>query len=200
MFLGGVVLDATAQTFDDKMLMLQIIKVPDDVLRHSELFWSLLAIAFPAALPVLRKRIKSLGKLFIATMCLDGLIIAVAGHFATFGPPHLAPHLPAFERAAVVLPLVLVLGVDRGLNVTTKSLIALAQNSASSPAMRGRLASAYLLAITGTNILVHLVATKVSEEIGIPRMILFAGLLQVTVVLTLGFAAKRTLWRFGLKT
>ena len=137
-------------------------------------------------LPALSRRVAKLGKLLVVTLIIDGVIIAVAGQFAT--------------AAMMLIPFTVALALDRGLTVSSKTLIALIQNSASSAAMRGRLAATFGIVVLLSNIFVQSVATVIARRVGIPTMMTLVGIAMVLFVASVAFFGGPRLWRFGLRS
>jgi len=92
-----------------------------------------------------------------------------------------------------------VLAVDHSLTLASTSLTELAQNSASSAAMRGRIAGTFAFVVIVGDMAVEALATTVSEEVGIPSMLAYVGLLQIVVVALVAWWGGKRLWRFGLR-
>jgi hypothetical protein len=138
-----------------------------------------------ALIPALARRVGSLGKIFLLTMLLDGVAIAMAGRLSA---------------AAGVLPFMAWLAADRALTATSGSLVSLAQNSASSAGMRGRIAAAYALVVIVSDMAAEGAATVVSESVGIPRMLQWIGMVQVALMFVVAIAGGKRLWEFGLRS
>ena len=120
-------------------------------------------------------------------MLVDGVVMAVAGRIA------------AAEATAAVLPFTIVLAGDHTLTLASGALTELAQNSASSAAMRGRIAATYAFVVILGDMAVEALATPVSEKLGIPSMLACVGVFQVVVVVALAAWGGRGLWSFGLR-
>ena len=65
--------------------------------------------------------------------------------------------------------------------------------------MRGRIAGTYAFVAIIGDMIVEGVATPLSESLGIPRMLVCVGFVQVAVVVVLGIIGGRRLLRFGLR-
>jgi len=169
------------------MLIKHVLHGTDDAVRHAEIAWSVVGVLAVLAVPALARKAGSLGKIFVVTMLVDGLVIAAAGRVAAAAAP------------SAVLPFTTILALDHSLTLASGSLAELAQNSASSPGMRGRIAGAYAFFVIIGDIVVEGVATEVSESIGLPAMLTRVGLLQVGLVLLLVLLGGRRLLRFGLR-
>jgi len=129
----------------------------------------------------------SIGRIFLVTMLLDGLAIMLAGRVC------------GAEAPGAVLPFTAILAIDHSLTLATTSLTELAQNSASSAAMRGRIAGTYAFFVIVGDMVTEGLATTVSEAIGIPAMLVRVGALQIVVVVALALWGGRRLFRFGVK-
>jgi hypothetical protein len=187
LLVGAAMVELVSESYDGKMIVKHVLQGSDESLRHAEIGWSVVGLLGVAAVPALARAVGSLGRIFLLTMLLDGLVIALAGRVAAVG------------AAGAVLPFTLVLAVDHTLTLASGSLTDLAQNSASSAGMRGRIAGTYAFAVIVGDMVVEAVATPVSESLGIPTMLVRVGILQVVAVALLGLWGGRRLWRFGLR-
>lgn len=172
--------------YDDKMIVKQLLGATDDELWRCEIVWSATGLLPALVLPALSRRVAKLGKLLVVTLIVDGVIIAVAGRFSA--------------AAAMLIPFTVALAFDRGLTVSSKTLIALIQNSASSAAMRGRLAATFGIVVLLSNIFVQSVATVIAKRLGIPTMMTLVGIAMVLFVASVGLFGGPRLWRFGLRS
>ncbi len=184
---GTALVELVTESYDGKMLIKHVLHGTDDAVRHAEITWSIVGVLGMLAVPALARKAGSLGKIFVVTMLVDGLVIAAAGRVAAAAAP------------SVVLPFTAILALDHSLTLASSSLAELAQNSASSPGMRGRIAGAYAFFVIIGDIVVEGVATEVSESIGLPAMLTRVGLLQVGLVVLLTLLGGRRLLRFGLR-
>ncbi|HRG99294.1 MAG TPA: hypothetical protein PLR99_23755 [Polyangiaceae bacterium] len=184
---GTALVELVTESYDGKMLIKHVLHGTDDAVRHAEIAWSVVGVLAVLAVPALARKAGSLGKIFVVTMLVDGLVIAAAGRVAAAAAP------------SAVLPFTTILALDHSLTLASGSLAELAQNSASSPGMRGRIAGAYAFFVIIGDIVVEGVATEVSESIGLPAMLTRVGLLQVGLVLLLVLLGGRRLLRFGLR-
>jgi len=82
--------------------------------------------------------------------------------------------------------------------MASTSPVGLAQSSASSARMRGRIDAAYAMVSIIGDMVVEGFATVVSESIGILPILGRVGALQIGVVLLIAVVGGRRLWRFGL--
>lgn len=185
---GCWLVEVVTEAYDGKMIVRHVLGGSDTALRHAEIGWQLVAVLGTLALPALTRKVGSLGKIFLITMVVDGAVIALAGRFAHLGV------------AGAVLPFASLLAVDKSLTLVSSTLAELAQNSASSAALRGRIAAFYAFVVLVGDMGAEIVATAVSEAIGIPAMLVRIGLVQVGLVLLIALAGGRELWRFGLRT
>ncbi|HQY61587.1 MAG: hypothetical protein IPF92_05790 [Myxococcales bacterium] len=184
---GTAVVEFVTESYDGKMLIKHVLHGTDDAVRHAEIAWSIVGVLGVLAVPALARKAGSLGKIFVVTMLVDGLVIAAAGRVAAAAAP------------SAVLPFTAILALDHSLTLASGSLAELAQNSASSPGMRGRIAGVYAFFVIIGDIVVEGVATEVSEAIGLPAMLTRVGLFQVGLVLVLVLVGGRRLVRFGLR-
>jgi hypothetical protein len=169
------------------MIVKHVLHGPDEALRHAELTWAIVGVVGVALVPALARAVGSIGRVFLLTMLLDGVVMAVAGVVA------------AAESRAAIAPFVVVLALDHTLTLVSGSLTDLAQNSASSAAMRGRIAGTYGLVVILGDMAVEAIATPISESLGIPSMLARVGVLQVALVVVLAAIGGKKLWRFGLR-
>ncbi len=184
---GAAIVEFVSESYDGRMIVKHVLHGDNETLRFAELGWSVVGVIGVAAVPVLARGVGSIGRLFLLTMLFDGLVIALAGSIARA------------EGASAVLPFVVVIAADHSLTLASGALTDLAQNSASSAAMRGRIAGTYTFVVIIGDMIVEAVATPVSESLGIPAMLVRVGVLQVAVVLALAIWGGRKLWRFGLR-
>jgi hypothetical protein len=185
---GGWMVEVATEFYDGKMILKHVLPGTDDDVRHAQIAWSLVALAVLAGLPVLARRVGRLGRLFLVTMFLDGLAIAVAGRAAAMG------------GAAAILPFCGALAADRALTETSGTLMTLAQNSACQAEMRGRVAAAYAFVVLLADVAAEGAATEASEALGIPRMLVAVGLAQIGLMAAVALAGGRALWLYGLRT
>jgi hypothetical protein len=169
------------------MIVKHVLHGSDDTLRHAELGWSVVGLIGVALVPALARAVGSIGRIFLVTMLLDGAAIVLAGLVA------------GAESAAAVLPFTVVIAIDHSLTLASSSLTDLAQNSASSAGMRGRIAGTYAFVVIIGDMIVEAVATPVSESLGIPGMLVRVGVLQVVLVGAVAVWGGRRLFRFGLR-
>jgi len=185
MLCGTALVELVTESYDGKMIVKHVLHGSDDAVRHAEIVWSIVGILAVAAVPLLTRALGSLGKVFLVAMFVDGLVIAFAGHVAGHG-------------AGFVAPFAGVLAVDHALTQASVSLAELAQNSASSAGMRGRIAGLYGFFVIVGDMLVEGLATEASERLGIPGMLVRIGLIQAAIVVVLAAFGGRKLVRFGL--
>lgn len=178
-------IELCGEFYDDKMILKHIMHASDDTLWRSEVVWALAAFVPSLLLPALSRRLAGLGKLLVVCLVVDGFVLIAAGLFAGTG-------------GSAIVPFAAALALDRSLTVTSKTLASVVQNSASSAAMRGRLAAAFGMVVLTSNVVVQSGATLAAERVGIPHMVMFVGLGQVAVLVS--FAVAGRLWKFGLRT
>ncbi|HEX2574208.1 MAG TPA: hypothetical protein VH877_31970 [Polyangia bacterium] len=188
LLLGSWLVEVVTESYDGKMILKHVLHGGDDAVRYGQIVWSVVAIVVVTVMPVLARRIGSIGKVFLATMLLDGIAIAVAGRYAAGG------------TAAAIVPFTATIAIDHALTMTSTTLTALVTYSASSAAIRGRVTGIFAFFVIIGDMLVEGLATGVSERIGIPQMVFRVGLLQIGLVVLIGLLGGRRLWRFGLNT
>jgi hypothetical protein len=188
LLLGSWLVEVVTESYDGKMILKHVLHGGDEAVRYGEIVWSIVAIVVVTAMPMLARRVGSIGKVFLATMLLDGIAIAIAGRYAARGV------------ASAVVPFTAIIAVDHALTRTSTTLTSLAACSASSPAIRGRVTGTFAFFVIIGDMLVEGLATGVSERIGIPQMVFRVGLLQIGLVVLIGLLGGRRLWRFGLNT
>jgi MFS family permease len=184
---GSAIVEFVTESYDGRMIVKHVLHGDDETLRYAELGWSIVGVAGVAAIPILARSVGSIGRIFLLTMLVDGLVMALAGSIAGAG------------ATRAILPFAIVIGADSTLTLASGTLTELAQNSASSAAMRGRIGGTYAFVVIIGDMIVEAVATPVSEKLGIPAMLVRVGVLQVVVVLALAAWGGKRLWRFGLR-
>ena len=185
---GAWIVEVVTEFYDGKMLVKHVLHRSDDAVRWAEIGWLALEIAVVAMLPLLSRRVGSLGKIFLFTMLIDGIVIAIAGRLSIAG------------AAAHFLPFALLLGLDRGLTSTSTMMSSLAQNSASSAGMRGRIAATFALVVIISDIGAEIASTEISERIGLPSMLMWIGIVQVSLMILVALVGGKRLWSFGLRS
>lgn len=185
---GSWLVEVITESFDGKMVIKHVLHGGDEGLRHAEIVWTVVAAVGAALLPLLVRRVSSLGKIFLVTMFFDGLVIAVAGYVAGAAAP------------VVLLPFTAALAVDRSLTLASTTLTEIAQNSISSAAMRGRIAGTFALCVIVGDMLSEGLASVAEQRWGIPGLIVRVGFLQVAVVTLIALGGGRKLWSFGLRS
>jgi MFS family permease len=187
LLIGTALVELVTESYDGKMIVKHVLTGSDEAVRHAEIAWSIVGVLGVAALPVLARFLGGIGRIFLATMLIDGAVIMLAGHVAGMG------------AVGAILPFTVAIAVDNGLTLATNGLADLATNSASSAAMRGRIAASYAFVVIIGDMAVEAIATPVSEAIGIPAMMVRVGILQIVIVAGLAFWGGRRLWQFGLR-
>jgi hypothetical protein len=186
LLLGSLLFEWIYESYDGGMIVKQVLQGTDEQFRHVEIAWTCTTIAVLAVLPLLARWVSSLGKIFFFTMLVDGFVIAMSGRACGLG-------------AAGLMPVAILLGADRALTSTSDTLAGLAQNSASSAAIRGRIAAFYAFVAIVGDIVSEVGATAASEAWGIPGMLVRIGLGQALIILVLGVLGGRRFWSFGLR-
>lgn len=185
---GSWLVEVITEAFDGKMVIKHVLHAGDDGLRHAEIVWTVVAAIGAALLPLLVRRLASIGKIFLVTMFVDGMVIAAAGAIAGAAAP------------AVLLPFTAAIALDKSLTLTSTTLTEIAQNSISSAAMRGRIAGTFALCVIVGDMLSEGLASMAEQRWGIPGLVVRAGLLQVGLVGLLALGGGRKLWSFGLRS
>jgi hypothetical protein len=183
---GAWLVEIITEAYNRNMVIKHILHGSDDAVRYAEIASCIVAALGATLLPLIVRRVASLGKIFLVTMVVDGMVIAAAGHVAGAG------------AATAVLPFAAVLCVDQSLSLTSTTLTDIAQNSVSSAAMRGRIAGTYAIFVILGDMMSESLAALAEEKWGIPGLIVRAGLLQVGLVSLIALAGGRRLWSFGL--
>ena len=180
LLLGAWMIEFVNELYDGKMIVRHLLGGSVDAVRWSEIAWNLGAVAALAALPaILARPGVRLGVAFTVAMLADGLVIGVAGAFASRGEP------------SAIAPFALAIGADRALTAVAATLVDVAQASATSTAMRGRLAGAWQLWVIVTCIFAEGAATAAADSWGIGVMMRVAGMAQIAAIAALAFFALR---------
>jgi hypothetical protein len=187
LLVGSWLVEVITEAYDGKMITKHVLHGTDDAVRYAELGWTLIALLGSALLPIVLRRIASIGKIFCVTMSLDALCIAGAGLVAAAGAP------------AAILPFVAVLSIDRSLTLASTALTDVAQNSLSSTMIRGRIAGTYALVVIAGDMASEALAVTAEERWGIPGLLLSAGAFQAALVGVLFGWGGRRLWNYGLR-
>ncbi len=177
--LGGAwLIEFVNELYDGRMIVRHVLGGSAEAVRFSEIGWTLAALAAVAVVPMLLARVR-LGVAFTAAMLADGVVIALAGSLAARG------------ASSAIFPFALMLGADRALTALASTMTDIVQASATSSAMRGRLAGAWQLWVIVTCILAEGAATAASESWGIAAMMRVAGFAQVGAIVLLAIFATR---------
>jgi hypothetical protein len=182
---GAWIFEVVNEFYDGPMILKQVLHGSDDAVRHAIIVWKMVSLATVMLLPMVARRVGSIGKIFLVTAFLDGIALIVAGRFCA---------------ALAFAPCVAVFCADQALTSTSQTLIDLAQNSASSAAMRGRLAAAYALVVILSDMGAEVVATWTAERIGIAAMLVWLGVVQALLIGVVALVGGRKLWSFGIRT
>ena len=185
---GSLLVELVSEAYDGKMIVKQVLHGTDEDLRHAYLVWLLISMVPLLALPSLARAMGSLGRVFLALLVVDGVLIACAGRIAC---------VPA---VASIAPFALLLGVDHALTVSATSLVDVAANSASSAGLRGRIAATYAFFVLVGDIVVEMLASAWSDAIGIAPMLVRLGGAQIVIVAIVAALGGRRLWNYGLRT
>jgi hypothetical protein len=166
---GGALVEFVTESYDGKMNIKHILHGSDDTLRYADIALAASGLVGVAAVPALTRSVGRLGRIFIVSMLLDRLVIALAGWAARA------------QAATAIAPFTAFLIAVQSLTLISGSLRDLAQNSASSVAMRGRIHGAYALFVILGDMLVQV------------------GWLQIGMVVALTWLGGRALWQLGLR-
>jgi hypothetical protein len=181
---GALMVEWITEFYDAGMVVRQTLHLGDEAQRRIELAWNCAWMIGAALLPVLARWVGSLGKLFALTMLVDGVVIAAVG---------------GFSGAGALVPVALLLGADHVLSTASSELAELAQNSASSAALRGRLAAFFAFVAIVGDIFAEVVSTALSEAYGVGGMLLRTGIAQIVILGALTLLGGRRFWAFGLR-
>ncbi len=183
---GTWLVEVITEAYNSEMVIKHVLHGSDDSVRYAALAASGVAAFGALLLPLVVHRVGSLGKIFLVTMFVDGLVIAAAGHIA------------GAAAATAVVPFAAILCVDQSLTLASSTLADVAQNSVSSAAMRGRIAGTFAIFVIVGDMASEGLAALAEERWGIPGLIVRAGVLQVALVSLIALAGGRRLWTFGL--
>jgi hypothetical protein len=178
LLLGAWMIEFVNELYDGKMIVRHLLGGTPDAVRFSEIAWNLGAVAALAMVPAILARVR-LGVAFTVAMLADGVVIGVAGVFASRGD------------SSAIAPFALAIGVDRALTAVAATLVGVAQASWTSTAMRGRLAGAWQLWVIVTCIFAEGAATAAADSWGIGVMMRVAGFAQIAAIAALAMFAMR---------
>jgi hypothetical protein len=184
---GGWMVEVATEFYDGKMIVKHVLGGTDDDVRHAQIAFSVVSLCILAALPALAARVPRLGRIFLVTMLLDGIVLAFAGRSAMAG------------GSGAILPFAGALAIDRALTDTSGALMTLAQNSVCRAGIRGRVAAAYGFVVLVSDLVAKGMATEAADAMGIPRMVVAIGLAQVALVAVVAGIGGRRLWEFGIR-
>lgn len=173
--LGGAwIIEFMDELYDGRMIVRHLLGGTAEAVRHAEIAWTVASMLALGLLPALLRRVP-LRVAFTAAMLVDGAVMAFAGVVVTRG------------GLTAIVPFVLLLGADRALTGLSGTMAQLAQASAASTSMRGRLNGAWQLWVIVTCIVAEGAATAASDAWGIGPMLRAAGVAQIlgVVLLTL---------------
>ncbi|WP_394837044.1 hypothetical protein LVJ94_09060 [Pendulispora rubella] len=186
LLVGCFIVEIVTEAYDGSMIVKHVMGGSDDAVRYAMLVWKFGSLAMMFFVPLFARWVGGIGRLFVITMLLDGLVIALAGNIA------------GAHTVLAVAPFVVVCFVDHALTGIATNMAGLATNSASSAAMRGRIMGTLVFFVILGDIASEMLASVLSERIGIPKMLERIGLLQVVVVFVLLLIGGKRLWSFGL--
>mgnify|MGYP000494038293 CR=1 FL=1 len=188
LLVGQWMLAIINEFYDGRMMVKHVLHGSDDSVRHAEILWSIAETAVLACIPALARRVSRLGKLFLITLFLDGAAMALAGRIGGLGV------------MTAIAPFIATLAADRVLWQAGNALADLAQNSATSSALRGRLISVFDFVVLCTSLLAQGLATVLADRYGISGTLLRAGAAQLLLIAVIAVAGGRALWSFGLRS
>jgi hypothetical protein len=186
LLLGSLLFEWIYECYDGGMIVKQVLHGTDEQFRHIEIGWTCATNVVMALLPILARSVSSIAKIFVLAMVLDGVVIALTGLATGFG-------------AVALVPVALLLGTDRSLTNAASTLVGVAQNSASSPAIRGRIAALYAFVAILGDIGAEYAAGEMSDRYAIGGMMFFIGLGQVAIIGVLTLIGGRRFWSYGLR-
>jgi MFS family permease len=175
--LGGAwVIEFMDELYDGRMIVRHVLGGSAESVRFAEIAWTLASLVAVGALPALLKRVP-LRVAFTTAMLVDGAIMSLAGTVVIRG------------GLAAIAPFALLIGADRALTALSGTMAQLAQASATSASMRGRLNGTWQLWVIVTCIVAEGAATAASDAWGIGPMIRFVGVAQIVAVAILALVA-----------
>jgi hypothetical protein len=183
---GDWLVEVIDEFYSGDMIVKHVLHGSDDALRYAAMAWALASMLALGLVPALARKLGGLGRLFFLALLVDGVVMVLAGQIAT--------------RASVgaLIPFVAVLTTDRALTTSTSTLSTVAQASASSASMRGRIfAVAPVFAIVG-DMIAETVSTPVAEHFGIAPMLRGLGVAQIALALLVFALGGAALWRYGI--
>lgn len=184
---GSLLFEWIYEFYDAGMIVKQVLHGSDEQFRHIDIAWTLVSLGVAALTPLLLRWVSSLAKMFVVLMTIDGAVIALTGHACGLG-------------AVALVPAAFLLGTDRALTGASNLLVGLGQNSASSPAIRGRIAAFYAFVAILGDIGAEAASTAMSDRWGTGGMLVRIGIGQVVVLALLTLLGGRAFWRWGLRT
>jgi len=187
LLVGAWMVELVAEAYDGKMIVKHILGGSADVVRYAEVGWRVCAFLVVLVLPIANRWLGSIGRIFIITMLLDSVAILGLGIVAGA-----SPHPRRIATFAAVG------AIDHSLTLASTKLTEIAQVSASSTSMRGRIDAVFVFAVILGAMAVEALATIVVEAIGIPAMLVRLGFIQFAILMLIAFLGGKRLWRFGL--
>jgi len=166
--LGGAwAVEFMDELYDGRMIVRHVLGGSAESVRGAEIAWTLASLVAVGALPALLKRVP-MRAAFTVAMIVDGAVMALAGSL--------------LARGTSIAPFVMLLGADRALTSLSGTMADLAQASAASASMRGRLNGAWQLWVIVTCIVAEGAATAAADACGIGPMLRAAGVLQILLI------------------
>lgn len=170
--LGAWLVEMVAELYDGRMMVRHVLGGTAENVRWAELSWSIVTMALVAGVPWLLRRGVRPERLFLAALAMDAVVMIAAGRMA------MAP--------GAVLAFGTLLAFDRGLTSVAGVACDVVQVRGTPAELRGRVAGAFQILVLVTAIFAEGIATAVSDAVGIPRLVLGAGLVQGFVALAAG--------------
>ena len=124
--MGAFLVEIVSESYDGMMIVKQVLHGTDDEVRHAAIVWKIAGVLGVALLPALARRLGSIGRIFVVTMLVDGLVMAGAGRIAGAG-------------ARGPLPFAFATTADHTLTLASSSLTELAQQARRAPPCEGGL-------------------------------------------------------------
>jgi hypothetical protein len=170
--LGAWLVEMVAELYDGRMMLRHVLGGTAEDVRWAELSWTVVTMALVAGVPwVLRRGVRP-ERLFLAALAVDAAVMIVAGRVAM--------------GTGAVLAFGTVLAFDRGLTSVASVACDVVQVRGTPAELRGRVAGVFQIVVLVTAMFAEGIATAVSDAVGIPRLVLGAGLVQGLVALAAG--------------
>ena len=166
---GAWLVEMVAELYDGRMMIRHVLGGTAEDVRWAELSWTVATMALVACVPWILRRGVRPERLFLAALAFDAAIMIMAGRVAMGG--------------GAVLAFGSLLAFDRGLTSVAGVASDVVQVRGTPAELRGRVAGVFQIVVLVTAIFAEGIATAASDAVGIPRLLLGAGLVQGTVAL-----------------